>query len=216
MQIHNNLSFAMDDKLIAALLGVAAVILGAVLNQVFRHFSWRQETLHALERARYDESVAFLDSVSTLCGKRFFHLQRLVWALEEAPRDDRKIKAIEKEYFGVVKEWNIAYWAIRSRIRLLLGDDVARQFLEYSGNGQRTPNPTSLHYRFRNAHASVQAARLSGAPISPQIADEMTTLNRACAGFIDLIVGSFLERAGRLELLERAAPGRRKPKWGLL
>lgn len=205
----------MDEKLIAALLGVAAVILGAVLNQVFRHFSWRQETSHALERARYDESVAFLDSVSHLCGKRFFHLQRLVWALEEEPRDDRKIKAIEKEYFSVVKEWNIAYWAIRSRIRLLLGDDVARQFLEYSDNGRRTPNQASLHYMFRNAHASVNAARKAGLPISPEVAGEMTALNRACAGFIDLITGRFLERAGRLELLEKAGATRRKPRHGI-
>lgn len=71
---------------------------------------------------RYDEGVKFLDGLSDQIGRRFFLLQRLLWAIQE---DDKgKILDREKEYFATVVDWNCSFWRNRNKIRLLVELEV--------------------------------------------------------------------------------------------
>jgi hypothetical protein len=60
----------------------------------------------------------------------------------------------EKKYLEVVEEWNCKYWLNRKKIRLLVGDEQAKLFLDYEDDS-RQEDQVSLHYTFVRAHKLV-------------------------------------------------------------
>jgi hypothetical protein len=190
---------SLSDKLVvAAVTFVLTGILGAIWTFLLSRFAWKRQSRQTLHQQRYDEGVAFLDTLSKLIGKRFFLLQRLVWTLRD--NEPEHIAAIEEKYFRAVSEWNFVYWANRNKIRLLVGDSQAESFLSYDDD-QHPDNPTSLHYAFARAHRLVMAAKANASELT--VAEQsVAELNWKCSIFLERLTTDFLVRATSLSLLK--------------
>ena len=194
---------SLNDKLIVAVVTAAVTfvltgLLGALWTFLLSQYSWKRQSKQTLYQQRYDEGVAFLDALSQLIGKRFFLLQRFVWAVRD--KDPARLQTAEEKYFRTVSEWNFTFWLNRNKIRLLVGELQAEHFLSY-GDDRRPDNPHSLHYAFVRAHRLVLAAKSDAAKLS--IADEaVTKLNWKCSIFLERITTDFLHRATSLSLLD--------------
>jgi hypothetical protein len=106
-------------------------VVGGLFAYVFQWLSWRRQVRIDLFRQRYIEGTQLLEHLSSLVDRRYFRLQRLVWSLAgDAPQE--KIEQREKEYFETVVEWNEKLRSIHNRLRLLVGDSIALQFLDYA------------------------------------------------------------------------------------
>jgi hypothetical protein len=131
-------------------------------------------------------------------GRRFYLLQRLLWAIEEDDKD--KILDREKEYFASVVDWNASFWRNRNKIRLLANEEHANAFLTYEDDiaGDR---PTSLHYKFVVAHRAVMNAKASR-ELVPIARKQVEELNWESSVFLERLTAEFLQRAAKLQLLE--------------
>lgn len=190
----------MDDRLLILFLSFCGAIIGSLVAHFLRGLVWKRETAHALQKARYEEGVKFLDELSRLVGRRFFLLQRLIWRIQQAPTDESKIRTLEEKYYEVVNEWNFCYWSNRNKIRLLAGEKFANDFLDYSDD-RKGPHPESLHYKFRAAHDAMRSVRELGASIRETEA-AMKELNHSCSDFLESLTQEFMTRAIKLQLFE--------------
>lgn len=173
-------------------------IAGAVLSNNLQRASWDRQTRLDLFKKRYEEGIQFLDSLSTLIGKRFFELQRLLWAMKHPDKYD--LAATGKGYFAIVCEWNTHLRANRNKVRLLIGHDEADHFLDF-GDEERLDNPQSIHYIIRKAHNTVMDARDNKCGMA-EAQREVHIANVACTGFMERITDNFLVRATNLDLLQ--------------
>ena len=81
----------MVDKIILAVIGfMLTTVFGGVLGFLWNRKLWKTQTEHTIYRASFDEGAKFLDELSVLVGRRFFLLQRLLWAIEEQHANNRK------------------------------------------------------------------------------------------------------------------------------
>jgi hypothetical protein len=138
-----------------------------------------------------------------MVDRRYFRLQRLVWSLtENAPQE--KIDQREKDYFKTVVEWNEKLRSIHNRLRLLVGDSVALQFLDYADD-YRQDDPESLHYRFVKTHRAVLRAK-DDRTLAQSAKEEVDRLNWTVSKFAYDVTTLFVARASSLELLRPAPP----------
>src|ERR1044072_5574104 len=173
-------------------------IAGAALSNKLQKASWERQTRLDLFKKRYEEGIQFLDSLSTLIGKRFFELQRLLWAMKHPDRYD--LAEAGKSYFATVCEWNTHLRANRNKVRLLIGRDEANHFLDFRDE-ERLENPQSIHYIIRKAHNVVMDARDHKCDMA-EAQQEVHRANVACTGFMERITDNFLVRATNLDLLQ--------------
>jgi hypothetical protein len=125
---------------------------GAFLSNKLQKASWERQMRLDLFKKRYEEGTQFLDSLSSLIGRRFFALQRLLWAVKHPDKYD--LAEIGRSYFEIVSEWNTHLRANRNKVRLLIGRDEANHFLDF-GDEERLDNPQSIHYIIKKAHNTV-------------------------------------------------------------
>ena len=110
------------------------------------------------------------------------------------------LKKKEIDYFKVVAEWNASLRTNRNKIRLLVGEMQANNFLDYQDDFRQN-EPQSLHYRFVKAHRSaMRVKKKEMAAASAQV--EVDKLNWACSDFLEGLTTDFLKRAASLQLLE--------------
>ena len=81
-----------------------AGVLGALITSVLRRRTRAEETKISLHEARYTEETKFLDELSELIGRRFFLLQRMLWAIEDG--DPKAIDKAEKLSYVQLENWN--------------------------------------------------------------------------------------------------------------
>ena len=195
----------MNDKTLLLIIGfLLSTVLGGFWGFLLKRRSWQIETNHSIHKARFDEGTKFLDAISEQVGKRFFLLQRLFWAIEEG--NEEKIIEREKVYYSAVIDWNSCFWKNRNKIRLLVNEDQANQFLNYQDDN-KADNPSSLHYKFVVAHRAVLRAKADRQSLDLAQA-EMYRLNWKCSVFLEKLTTEFLRRVTRLELLQvPAGPG---------
>lgn len=187
-----------ERTLLLILSFLLTTVMGGFLGFFLKKRSWKLETEYSLYKARYDEGVAFLDTLSEQAGKRFFLLQRYLWALEES--SEEKTLEREKEYFVAVVDWNSTYWRNRNKIRLLVNEAQANLFLDYRDDSAGN-QPKSLHYKFIAVHRTVQNARTSR-DLLPVARKQVEELNWECSVFLERLTTEFLKRATRLQLLQ--------------
>lgn len=180
------------------LASVLTGVLGALLGYYLRLRSWKFEGRHAIHRARFDEGSKFLDGLSDMVGKRFFLLQRLLWALESG--DEKIMRRREREYFVEVVQWNACFWKNRNKVRLFVGDVQADEFLDYADD-RRGNSPRSLHYTFVVAHRAVLAAKSDRAALGDAVL-RTVRLNWRCSVFLERLTADFLRRAAALQLMD--------------
>jgi len=189
----------MSEKIALLILGfVLTTVFGGFLGYLLKQRSWQIETEHSLHKTRYDEGVKFLDGLSDQTGRRFYLLQRFLWAIEED--DKEKMLDCEKEYFASVVEWNSSFWRNRNKIRLLANEEQANAFLSYSDDSAGD-HPTSLHYKFVAAHRAVMNAKASR-ELLPIARKQVEELNWKSSVFLERLTTEFLQRATKLQLLE--------------
>lgn len=177
---------------------VLTTVLGGLLTYVFQRLSWKRQATLDLYRERYKEGTEFLERLSSLIDRRYFALQRFIWALEDSA-DEKRLTEREADYFQTVLEWNTSLRSIHNRIRLLIGEEQALDFLDY-GDDYRPDQPQSLHYRFVLAHRAVMAARRDRGKIATAL-QEVDRLNWKLSSFLYDVTSLFTERAGNLTLL---------------
>jgi hypothetical protein len=185
-----------QGKLLAGF--VLTTVIGGVLAYLFQSLSWRRQVRIDLFRQRYVEGTQLLEQVSSMVDKRYFRLQRLLWVISDhAPPE--KIAEREKEYFEAVVEWNEKLRSIHNRLRLLVDDSAALQFLDY-GDDYRQEAPQSLHYRFVKAHRAVLKAKDDSA-LATSAKEEVDRLNWSLSRFAYDVTTLFMARASSLQLL---------------
>ncbi len=176
----------MTEKIWLLILGfVLTTVFGGVLGYLLKQRSWQIEIEHSLHRARYDD-VKFLDGLSDQIGRRFYLLQRLLWAIEDD--DKEKMLDREKEYFASVVDWNSSFWRNRNKIRLLANEEQATAFLSYEDDNAGD-HPTSLHYKFVAAHRAVMSAKASRELI-PIARKQVEELNWKSSVFLERLTTS--------------------------
>jgi len=176
-------------------------VAGGVLAYLFQWFSWRRQARIDLFRQRYADGTQLLEQVSSMVDKRYFRLQRLIWAIGDSALPE-KIAAIEQEYFDSVMEWNDKLRSVHNRLRLLVGDKKALQFLNYADD-HRPDEPQSLHYSFAKAHRAVMRAKDDRA-FAPEAMAEVDRLNWRVSQFAFDVTTLFMARASALELFREA------------
>jgi hypothetical protein len=83
---------------------IFTTVVGSLLSVVFQRASWKRQTRVDLYRKRSEEGTSFLDELSELIGRRFFALQRYLWAIED--RDSYNFEEVKKAYYEIVAGWN--------------------------------------------------------------------------------------------------------------
>jgi hypothetical protein len=175
---------------------VLTTILGGLLSWWFQHLSWERETRLELYSKRYDEGVNFLEDISKLTEKRLYWLQQWLWAIEGRG----KLDEIEIEYFKVADEWNVRLRTTRSKIRLLIGEQYANDFLYYEDEAKMVKTK-GIHSFFVKAHLLVLDVKAKRAKAT-EAQQEIDRLNRACTTFLEKLTNVFLKKASSLKLLE--------------
>jgi hypothetical protein len=173
-------------------------VLGGVLTTRFQQMTWERQARLALFEKRYDEGVKFLDELSNLIGKRYFLLQRYLWAIRD--RENYNLDKASEDYFASVVEWNTQLRTMRNKARLLIGEAPALRLLDY-GDDSRPDHPSSLHYIFAKAHAIVGRAKTDPTVISAAL-HEVEQLNFICSELLEDFTAEFVRRAERFQLLE--------------
>jgi hypothetical protein len=188
----------LNSNFVLLLLGfILTTIAGGLISYWLQRQSWKRQTRVDLYRKRYEEGTQFLNDLSKLVGNRHFQMQRYLWAIED--KKDDSLRDVEAEYFETVAEWNATFWMNRNKIRLLVGEAQAKQFLDYADD-VRT-HPRSIQYQFANAHSAVVKAKNGEVDIR-RAQGEVTRLNWACSRFLEDLTTNFLKRAASLQLLE--------------
>lgn len=188
----------MNSNFFLLLLGfLFTTIAGAFLSNKLQRASWDRQTRLDLFKKRYEEGIQFLDSLSSLIGRRFFALQRLLWAMKHPDKYDSA--ETERSYFEIVFDWNTHLRANRNKVRLLIGHDEANHFLDF-GDEERLDTPQSIHYIIRKAHNTVIDVRDNKVSID-DAQMEVHRANVACTRFMERITDNFLVRATNLDLL---------------
>ena len=189
----------LNSDLIRLLLGfILTTLAGAIIANLFQKKSWQRQTRIDLYRKRYEEGTKFLDELSELVGKRYYLLQRFLWAVENGNTD--KVEVASKEYFEIVKVWNSCYFKNRNKVRLLISDEMANYFLDYKDDNN-PDKPKSLHYKFVLAHKKV--IELQKGTLKKDEADKIIIeLNWKCSAFLEHLTTDFSTRAEKLSLLD--------------
>lgn len=186
------------DRLLLALavplIGLCGIALGALFTSSRENNKLRRE----LSLERYREGQELFDELIRLAGERFVSLQRWLWAVLDP--DAYELAEVRRAYFDVVRRWNALTWSLRARLRLTLGDELALRFMNYSDD-TRT-EPLSLHYRFVRVHAMVLSAE-QGDKNPKEVQLPLDRLNHAWSEYADDVAVELLQRARRLELLDR-------------
>lgn len=189
---------SLNDKLIVALVTfILTSLLGALWTFLLSSRSWERQTRLTLYKERYQEGTKFLDQLSELIGKRFFLLKRLLWAIEAG--EVKGIQNANKQYFEVVQEWNRQFWLNRNKVRLLVDEVQAQQFLNYDDE-TRLEKPMSVHYAFVRTHKLVMVAKNDKAQLVPA-QKALDSLNWKCSTFLEQLTTNFLLKATSLNLL---------------
>ncbi|AIL62460.1 hypothetical protein [Pseudomonas alkylphenolica] len=177
-------------------------ILGGCLGYFFQWMTWRRQARLDMYRQRYADGALLLEQLSSIVDRRYFRLQRLIWAIcDGAPAEKLAIR--ESEYFETVSEWNENLRSFHNRIRLLIGEKESLRFLDYADDN-RGDNPESLHYRFVKAHRLVVAAK-NNPKLSVSARLAVNQLNWSVSSFAYDITTLFVHRASSLELLVPAS-----------
>ena len=163
-----------------------------------QRLSWQRQVRLDLFRQRYAEGTQLLEQLSSMVDKRYFRLQRLIWSIADGSPQET-ISTREHEYFEAVVEWNEKLESVHNRLRLLVGESVALQFLDYADDC-RPDDPQSLHYRFVKAHRAVLKAK-DDLPLALSAKQEVDSLNSAVSRFAFDTTTLFMARASALALL---------------
>jgi hypothetical protein len=172
-------------------------VAGGLITVIFQREAWKRQTRVNLHQKLYDDGVVFLDELSELIGERYFAIQRWLWALGEPESYD--LGDVETAYFAIVAIWNKRLRLNRNKLRLLIDEEHASLFLDYSDDG-RGDNPRSLHYQFVQAHNAVAAVKKGNKPIS-EAERYLNILNHSCSNYLEQVTTLFLKRASELKLL---------------
>lgn len=178
--------------------GVVGVIVGAVLTFYFGRTNHNRQVRLELHIQRYREGTAFIESLSRAIDKRCFLSQRFIWALET--NDSAKIAKAEEEYMNEHMEWNINRGANWNKIRLLIGAQFAKEFLDYGDDNVDISESSSLHYHFIRVHRYIRAVQ-NGTLDIQTASTEVVALSWHCWYFLEKITTEFATRASQLELL---------------
>jgi hypothetical protein len=184
---------AVVQAVAVAVIGLLGVLVGAIFTTRREDSRMRRD----LSLERYRDGQRLFDELIVLAGERFTAMQRWLWAVEDPEQYD--LPEVREDYFVLVRRWNSLTWNYRARLRILLGEPTALQFLDY-GDDARPSNPESLHYRFVQAHNEIRACERDSS--NAATAQEMLNrLNWAWSDFADDVAAELLRRSRDLQLL---------------
>lgn len=177
------------QKIIVAI--VLSTAAGSLLAYVFQSMQWRRQKRFELLQHQLREGKQLADEVTQLINRRFFALQRLLWAIEEK---NGRIDEMWKNYYADVILWNQSLTSIRIRTRLFAGAEVA-DLLVNDADLDKSSKPKSIHYGMRNLHTKILAAKQLPdlpAPTAHEISAEIEHLNNLIQFFQNKLLDRLL------------------------
>lgn len=172
-------------------------LLGGILTSMFQKRAWKRQAYLDLYKKKYDDGLKYFDELSELIGKRFFHMQKMLWAISS--QNENLVTEREKQYEEVLFLWNSNYYKNRNKLHLLINEEAAKKFLDYEDND--IDNPQSLHYKFVVTHRKIIEAKNDFSKLKTA-EDFLTNLNLSSSSFIQDVTAEFSQRAEKLQLLD--------------
>ncbi len=153
---------------------IVAIVLstagGSLLAYVFQSMQWKRQKRFELLQHQLREGKDLAHEVTQLVNRRFFALQRLLWAIQEKSGN---VDSMWANYYGDVIQWNQNLTSIRIRTRLFAGSEVA-MLLVNDADLEPATKPKSIHYGMRRLHTRILEAKRQDA-LSEAAAAEITS-----------------------------------------
>ena len=205
----SNIWSILNSNFVLLIIGfILTSVAGTYLNNLYQQATWEREKRFEILTRNLDEGTKFIEKLSDLMNRRFFGLQRVIWAAES--KDKNKLLKIWDDYYGSVIEWNQQLNANHSRIERLSDVQLANYFM-LAGDEFNGDNPLSIHGKFRIAHQRVLLVRkcvLSNCDnIDEKISfahSALTNLDINIDKFIFLFTDVFVRQAEKLEDLPKS------------
>ncbi len=177
---------------------VVAIVLstagGSLLAFIFQSMQWKRQKRFELLQHQLREGKDLAHEVTQLVNRRFFALQRLLWAIEEK---SGKVDEMWASYYGDVIQWNQNLTSIRIRTRLFAGPEVALMLVN-DADLDPSAKPRSIHYGMRRLHTRILSAKQQGSvpdAVAAEIASEIDHLNTLIQVFQNRLLDRLLFHA---------------------
>ena len=139
-----------------AIATVFATIAGVWLTNYYQERAWVREKQFETFRQGYAEALKLVDEVSELMSRRFFGLNRVVWAAKGTGTGD--LERVWEEYYQSVIEWNAKLLTYTGRLARFVGPEAATAFAhrQDATQGVGEEGPRSIHGYFLVSHERVR------------------------------------------------------------
>jgi len=158
-------------------------IFGSSINYLYQRTTWEREQQIEFLKRSLDKHEKLVNDLSELISGRAFHMERVIWAIENHIDEQRPITIKERKiiedlwnrYYRTVIDWNENFRVHFSRLRYVTGKDMAKLF--YKGELEsKEKNTTSVYGYFRSAHkATLSLYRYSQDPNRKNAKDLLET-----------------------------------------
>lgn len=177
---------------------IVAIVLstagGSLLAYIFQSMQWKRQKRFELLQHQLREGKDLAHEVTQLVNRRFFALQRLLWAIQEK---NGNVDAMWANYYSDVIQWNQSLTSIRIRTRLFAGPEVALMLVN-DADLDPAAKPKSIHYGMRRLHTRILEAKRQGnvsQATSLEIASEIDHLNNLIQIFQNRLLDRLLFHA---------------------
>jgi len=140
----------LNSNLIILLIGfILSGLVGTYINDKYQRATFQREKKFLILSKSIEDSSKFIEQISGRINKRFFGIQRVLWAIEKGHLS--KGKDIWQQYYSSVIEWNQNVNADYGKLFRLFGIDIALEYLDYHDE-TRGNEPLSIHGKFFIVH----------------------------------------------------------------
>ncbi|MCP4651934.1 MAG: hypothetical protein GY858_00920 [Candidatus Omnitrophica bacterium] len=143
-----------NSKIFLLVLGFLLTgVVGTFLNYQFQKETWKRESQHEIAKRHLDQSRQVIEEVLLHISKRFYAMQKVLWELESERFDGARLKW--KNYAKIKDDWNINVGLYRSRIKILIDENLAYELLD-KNNARDYSDRESLHALFVVTHYKIK------------------------------------------------------------
>jgi len=137
-----------SSKIVLIVLGfLLTTVIGERLVNTYQEESWKRDVKYEFLRQEIEETRKVLDDVIFQIENRRHMLQKVYWALEIG--DKKEINECWNNYTKTIDDWNINNVIYKNKIRRLIGEELANEFLD---NEKNLDNRNNVHTLFVLTH----------------------------------------------------------------
>ena len=145
--------FIYHPVVLLAIATIFATLAGVWLTNYYQDRAWLREKQFEAFQQGYAEALRLVDELSELMSRRFFGLNRALWAAKGTGTGE--LEQVWSAYYETVVEWNTRIMSYRSRLARSVDSEVAQAL--GSWDDPYAADPRTIHGRFYQAHEQVRA-----------------------------------------------------------